>query len=131
MVRTLRIAVIVILALTIVLFCTVIGNKLTDPVTYSHTLEILDKNRTTVLGLSAASAAASAAVSALPDDICSPLAQEIAEFTTWFLMILSIIYLEKYLLTIFGAVACYALIPAGCSALLISCFFPRRTLQNI
>lgn len=121
----------VILALIIILSCTVIGNKLTDPATYSHTIEVLDHNRNTVLGLTAASAAASAAVSALPDDICSPLSQEISEFTTYFLLILSVIYLEKYLLTIFGAAACYILIPAGCSALLINCFFPKGALQSI
>lgn len=131
MARTLQIAVIVVLALTIILSCTVIGSRLTDPAAYAHTIEVLDKNRTTVLGLSAASAAASAAVSALPDDICSPLAQEISEFTTWFLLILSVVYLEKYLLTIFGAVACYALIPIGCSALLVNCFFPKGILQSI
>ena len=131
MTKQLRTAFVLILALTVILSCTLIGNKLTDPATYSHTIEVLDKNRTTVLGLSAASAAASAAVSALPDDICSPLAQEISEFTTWFLMILSVIYLEKYLLTIFGAVACFGLIPIGCSSLLIHCFFPKRIFQSI
>jgi len=131
MAKQLRIALVSILALTIILSCTVIGNRLTDPAAYCHTIEVLDKNRTTVLGLSAASAAASAAVSALPDDICSPLAQEISEFTTWFLLILSVIYLEKYLLTIFGAVACYILIPIGCSALLTNCFFPKSFLRSI
>ena len=131
MAKYLRIAGAVLLALTIVLSCTVIGNKLTDPATYSHTIEMLDHNRTTVLGLTAASAAASAAVSALPDDICSPLAQEISEFTTYFMLILSVIYLEKYLITILGAAACYLLIPAGCSALLINWFFPKGMLQSI
>lgn len=129
--RTLRRGIIFVLMLTMILSCTVLGNRLTDPAAYSHTIQVLDKNRTTVLGLSAASAAASAAVSALPDDICSPLAQEISEFTTWFLLILSIIYLEKYLLTIFGSAACYILIPIGCGALLTNCFFPKTVLQNI
>ena len=131
MARSFRILFIAILALTIILSCTVVGNKLTDPATYSHTIDVLDENRATVLGLAAASAAASAAVSALPDDICSPLAQEISEFSTYFLLILSVIYLEKYLLTIFGAAACYMLVPIGCSALLINFFFPRGVLQSI
>ena len=131
MAKQFRIALILILALTVILSCTLIGNRLTDPSTYSHTIDVLDENRATVLGLSAASAAASAAVSALPDDICSPLAQEISEFTTWFLLILSVIYLEKYLLTIFGAIACYVLIPIGCSVLLVNCFFPKRAFQSI
>lgn len=131
MAKYLRMVAVLLLALIMILSCTVFGNKMTDPATYEHTIEVLDKNRTTVLGLTAASAAASAAVSALPDDICSPLSQEISEFTTYFLLILSVIYLEKYLLTILGAAACYLLIPAGCSALLVNFFFPRGTLRSI
>ena len=122
---------IVILALIIILSCTFVGDKLTDPATYSHTIEVLDHNRTTVLGLTAASAAASAAVSTLPEDICSPLAEEISDFTTYFMAILSVIYLEKYLLTILAAAACYLLIPAGCSALLINCFFAKAVFQKL
>ena len=129
--KYLRIAVVVILALTIVLSCTVIGNKLTDPATYAHTIAVLDQNRTTVLGLTAASAAASAAVSALPNDICTPMAQEISELSSWFLVILAVIYLEKYLLTILATVACYLLIPAGCGMLLVNCFFTQPMLRSL
>ena len=131
MAKILRIAFSLILAVTIILSCTLIGTKMTDPATYSHTIEVLDHNRTTVLGLSAASAAASAAISALPTDLCSPLSEQLSEFASWFLLILSVVFLEKYLLTIFGFVASYILIPAGCGALLIHCFFPARFLQSI
>lgn len=131
MAKYLRIVGACVLALTIILSCTVVGNKLTDPATYAHTIEVLDHSRTTVLGLTAASAAASAAVSALPDDTCSPLAQEISDFSGYFMLILSVIYLEKYLLTILGAAACYILIPVGCSALLVNCFFTKGMLQSI
>ena len=131
MTKYLHITFICILTLAIILSCTVIGNKFTDPVTYSHTIEALDKNRTTVLGLTAASAAASAAISAIPDDMCSPLANEISELTSWFMLILAVIYLEKYLLTILGAAACYILFPVGCSALLVNCFFPGSMLKSI
>ena len=131
MIKYLRIAGAVILALIIILSCTVVGTKLTDPATYSHIIEVLDDNRATVLRLTAASATASALISALPDDVCSPLAQEISDLTTYFMLILSVLYLEKYLLTILGTAACYILIPAGCSALLVNCFFPKATLQSI
>ena len=47
------------------------------------------------------------------------------------MMILGFIYLEKYLLTLLGAAACYLLIPIGCAALLINCFFPRGMWQSI
>ena len=131
MTKILRFAWVLILAAAIILSCTLMGTKLTDPSSYSHTIEVLDQNRTTVLGLSAASAAASAAVSALPSDVCSPLAEQLSEFTTWFLLILSVVFLEKYLLTIFGFAACYILIPAGCGALLYDRFFPSRFLRSV
>ena len=131
MTKYFRFAWILVLAAAIILSCTLMGTKLTDPSSYSHTIEVLDQNRTTVLGLSAASAAASAAVSALPSDVCSPLAEQLSEFTTWFLLILSVVFLEKYLLTIFGFAACYILIPAGCGALLADCFFPSRFLRSV
>ena len=128
--RVLRGIVVVVLALAIVLSCTFVGQKLTDPATYAHTIEVLDRNRTTVLGLSAASAAASAAVSTLPDDMCSSIAEQLSEFTSWFMVILGFIYLEKYLLTILGAAACYVLFPVGCGAFLIDCFFPKNSLKT-
>lgn len=126
-----RIAIIAVLAISIILSCTFFGNKMSDPATYTRIIETLDKNRTTVLSLSAASAAASAAISALPSDVCTPLANQLPEFTTWFLLILSVVYLEKYLLTILGAAACYLLIPAGCTAFLVCCFFPIESLRRI
>ena len=131
MTKYFRFAWILVLAAAIILSCTLMGTRLTDPSSYSHTIEVLDQNRTTALGLSAASAAASATVSALPSDVCSPLAEQLSEFTTWFLLILSVVFLEKYLLTIFGFAACYILIPAGCGALLADCFFPSRFLRSV
>ena len=43
--------------------------------------------------------------------ICSSISEQLSEFTSWFMMILGFIYLEKYLLTILGAAACYILLP--------------------
>lgn len=131
MARYLRIALVCFLTLAIILSPTFLGKKLTDPATYSHTIEVLDKNRTTVLSLTAASAAASAVVSAIPNDTCTPLANELSELSSCFMLILAVIYLEKYLLTIFGGAACYLLLPIGCSALLIHCFFPGSVLRSI
>lgn len=129
--KYLRILFVIILTVAIILSWTVFGNRATDAATYSHTIEVLDKNRSTVLGLSAASAAASAAVSALPTDICSSIAEQLSEFTSWFMMILGFIYLEKYLLTILGGAACYILFPVGCGILLTHCFFPQPNLKSL
>ena len=129
--KWLRVAAILILAVTIVLSCTVMGTRFTDPSTYAHVINALDQNRVQLLKLSAESAGASAVISALPSDMCSSLADQLAQFTTYFLAIFSVIFLEKYLLTIFGFASCYFLIPVGCGALLINFFFPARFLRSI
>lgn len=129
--RYLRLVVAVILVIAIILSVTLLGNKFTDPATYSHSIEVLDDNKATVLGLAAASAAASTAVSFLKDDVGSAISDELSEFATWFTVILAVIYLEKYLLTIFGAAACYILFPAGFGVLIINCFLNRNNLKAI
>lgn len=131
MAKYLRMILVGVLAITIVLSCTAFGNKASDPSSYAHTIDVLDKNRTTVMGLTAASAAASAAVSALPDDLCSSISEQLSECTSWFMMILGFIYLEKYLLTILGGAGCYLLLPVGCAILIICCFFPKKSLRSI
>ena len=121
----------IVLAIAIILSCSFWGTKATNPSTYSHTIEVLDQNRTTVLALTAASAAATAAVSTLPDDYCSSIAEQLSEITSWFMVILGFVFLEKYLLTILGAAACYILFPIGCGMLLTNCFFPKEQLKNL
>ena len=129
--RNFRLVVAVVLVIAIILSVTVLGNKFTDPTTYSHSIEVLDDNKATVLSLAAAAAAASTAVSAIPDDTGSAISEELSEFTTWFMVILAVIFLEKYLLTIFGAAACYILFPIGFGLLLVNCVLKRNHLKDI
>ena len=62
----------------------------------------------------ALSAASSAAVSALPGDVGTPIADRLIGLSGDFLIVLTAIYLEKFLLTTFGFAAFRILIPAGC-----------------
>ena len=92
----------------------VLSGVFSSPDTYSDTIKSLDSKKDTVLLLTATSAGASAALSAIPDDTCTPLAERLADLSGDFLIILTAIYLEKYLLTTFGFVAFAFLIPIGC-----------------
>ena len=76
--------------------------------------------------LTAASAGASAALSAIPDDTCTPLSERLADLSGDFLVILTAIYLEKYLLTTFGFVTFAFLIPIGCLLTIIGLLLSRR-----
>ena len=72
---------------------------------HKHSIAALEEKQTTVLELSAASAAASAAITLIPGDAATPIAEQLADLSSHFLVVLCAIYLEKYLLTITGFLA--------------------------
>ena len=81
---------------------------------HAKTIESLDEKRNTVMELTAASTAASAAITLIPGDTATPIAEKLADLSTYFLVVLCAIYLEKYLVTITGYAAFSILIPAAC-----------------
>ena len=87
---------------------------MTRPETYQGSLAALQEKQTTVLELTAASTAASAAITLLPGDIATPVAEKLADLSGYFLIVLCAIFLEKYLLTITASAAFHVLFPRAC-----------------
>ena len=102
--------VVVIIALGVVSFF-LLGPLLSNVDTYAATIEALDEKRKVVLGLVTGSTAASAAMSVLPGDAGTPIAEKLADLSTDFLIVIAAIWLEKYLLTILGAASTRVLVP--------------------
>ena len=102
-----------------------------SPQTYEKTIASLDEKKETVMKLTAASTAASALISLTPDDTASPIADELAELSSYFLIILSAIYLEKYALTIIGYLAFGVLIPVACALSIVDVFLTKEIFKNI
>ena len=71
----------------------------------AKTIQSLDDKKTTVMELAAASTAASAAITLIPGDVGTPIANKLADLSSYFLIVFSAIYLEKYLVTITGYAA--------------------------
>lgn len=94
----------------------------TSTETHAGTIEALDDKRTTVMELTAASTAASAAITMIPGDIGTPIADKLADLTSCFLLVVCAIYLEKYLVTIVGYAAFMILIPGACLLLIADVF---------
>ena len=92
----------------------VIAGYAASPEFHAATIASLDEKTGTVLELTAASTAASAAITLLPGDTATPIADKLAELSSYFLIVISAIYLEKYLTTITGYAAFVILIPAAC-----------------
>ncbi|NJE79950.1 hypothetical protein E0L17_01175 [Olsenella sp. SW781] len=87
------------------------------PETYADTIATIDEKKANVLGLVASSTALSAAITAIPDDTGTPVAEKLMEVSGDLGIVLSVLYLEKYLLTIFGLAAFGILVPAACALL--------------
>ena len=93
----------------------------------AHAIQSLDDKKTTALELTAAATAASAAITLIPGDIGTPIADKLADLSSYFLIVVCAIYLEKYLVTITGLAAFKLLIPIGC-ILLSLCFGFKKDL---
>lgn len=93
---------------------TFLANIFTEPQTYSGTIESIDEKKATVLGVSAAIAATATALAVFPEDATTPLAEELMDVSSLLVAVVCALVLEKSLLTIFGALSCYVLIPIAC-----------------
>ena len=87
------------------------------------TITYLDEKKTTALELCAGATALSAAITLIPGDTGTPIAEKLTDLSGYFLIVVSAIYLEKYLLTILGALTFRWLIPA---AIAIALYFGIR-----
>ena len=115
-----------VLAVVALVSALLLSGIFSSPDTYKGTIDSLDNKKETVLMLTAASAGASAALSAIPDDTCTPLAERLADLSGDFLVILTALYLEKYLLTTFGFATFAFLIPVSCVLVIAGLFLRAR-----
>lgn len=88
--------------------------------TWSGTIEVIDAKKNNVLALTTSTIALSAAISALPDDTGTPVAEQLTQLSSNLGIVLAVLYLEKYLLTIFGFLSFGVLGPAAFVLLAIS-----------
>lgn len=95
------------------------------------TIESLDDKKTTVLKLAASAAASSTALSLIPGDAAMPIANEIAELTSYFIAILGAILLEKMLIAVVGYVSFTYIIPAACLLGILYLFIKHDVLINL
>ena len=85
---------------------------------HKHSIAALEEKQTTVLELSL-----------IPGDAATPIAEQLADLSSHFLVVLCAIYLEKYLLTITGFLAFKILIPVACLAYILNVLFDWRGLR--
>lgn len=116
-----------ILRLTVPLLAAIVsffllGRLFSAPETYPDILAYLDGKKLTVTELAGAATAASVAITAIPGDTATPIADKLADLSSYFLLIVCAIFLEKYLVTITGYLTFRILIPLACVLLMADCF---------
>ena len=120
----------VLLAAAVISFF-LIGSLATRPENFGGTIKSLDEKSETVMALTGGAAAASAAISVLPGDAGTPIADKLVDMSGYFMIILSAIFLEKWLITITGMVAFRILIPIALIGLAVNLFVPKQALRAI
>ena len=124
-VTTKKAALAALLVLAALLSIFAVGKRASDPTYHQASIDALEEKQETVLELTAASTAASAAITLLPGDTATPIAEKLADLSGYFLIVLCAIFLEKYLLTITSYVSFTILIPTAC-ALGIAALFSEK-----
>lgn len=92
-----------------------IAERYTSPDRYTDYVVSIDEKTETVLKLMAVSTVTSAGITAIPGDTATPIAEKLADFSEYFLLILCMLYAEKYLLTIIPYGVFKGLVPLACA----------------
>ena len=98
---------------------------------FQGTYNALDEKRTNVTELMGVTAASSTAISLLPGDAGTPIAEQLADLSGYFMFILAAIYLEKWMVTITGMLAFKILIPVACGILILAQIIAYRAGGSI
>lgn len=109
----------------------VVSDIASSPKTHEETISKLDEKKITVMELSAVTAGAATAIAAVPGDATGPIANQILEMSSYLLIIIGAIFLEKMLLTLTGYLTFTFLIPIACVLFIIYLYMKKDMLKNI
>ena len=124
-----RIIAAVCLLLAAILSISVLSPILSSPEFHAEQIELIDDKKMVAMSMSAAVTAASVAITAIPDDMGTTVADELDDLTAILFLIVCVLYLEKYMLTILSFFSFSGLIPAACVLLGINLFLRRDSLR--
>lgn len=109
----------------------VVAKHTTSVEFHADTIQTLDDKKITVIELTTAATATSAAITLIPGDACIPIAEKLADFSTYFLVVLAAIYLEKFLLTITGYASFVIIIPLAFVLCAVNVFVQNKIFTKL
>jgi hypothetical protein len=124
--------IVLITVLFIALFSSLLVSRIvTSPNFNAATIRALDDKKATVTKLAVAAAASSTAISMIPGDVAIPIANQIAYLTSYFIVILGAIFLEKILVSVVGYLVFTYIFPAACGLAIFYLFLKKDVLINL
>lgn len=130
-INTKRLIIVAVLLITALLSIFVVSKITTDPKFHAKSIKSLDDKKITVMELTAATAVTSTAIAAMPSDATTPLANQIMELSSYLLIVIGAIFLEKIMLTLTGYVSFTFLIPIACLLYGIYLYAKKDVLKNL
>lgn len=104
----------IILLIAVIILSMTTGTKhMSNPSTYKNTINSLNQKTETVTEITGLSAAISTAITALPGDTGTTVADHLMDLNSGLLIVLTALFIEKYLVTLIGKVVFFVLIPAA------------------
>lgn len=120
---------IVLLLAVAILSMTIVSKIATSPESYNSTIRSIDEKKMTVMGVTATAAITSTALATVPGDATTPIAKQILELSSYLLLVVCALVLEKSLLTVMGYLSFNILVPIGCLLFGIYVFLKKKTLK--
>ena len=93
-------------------------------------IESVEDSKDTVMRFAAATLSASVAITLLPDDVATPLADSLADMNIYFVAILMLLFFEKILI-VYGFKLAAIMIPVACAIYALSVFLKRDALKSL
>ena len=97
----------------------------TDNAIFTQMNKTIDTKEQNVMALSAGTMGVSVAITLIPGDTGTTLAEKLSDMSGYMFLVLIGLYLEKILLLLSGTIAFRVLIPIGCIFCLYHLFFDR------
>lgn len=126
-----RTKLLIVLLIVALLSICVVSKIVTAPSFNAATIKSLDDKKVTVMKLAATSAAASTAMSLIPGDGATPIANQIAELSVYFVIIMCAILLQKMLISVIGHVAFTYIIPTACILAILYLYKKEPILREL
>lgn len=123
------IAIVLLIIATISMF--IISSYATNPESYKTTIGSINDKKSTVTEITAATTITSTLLAALPGDATTPLSNQILEISSYLVIVVCALMLEKSLLTVMGYLSFKILIPVSCLLLGINTFIKKGFLKAI